>query len=100
MKHPTAFPFAAMPVAACVAEHVVGVAASALAVAALPVVEFAMVPVWATIWPLLLVPTIVADAGTAAPFTLTTVGFGYVPERSPPAVPEGGKLVGVPLTWL
>jgi hypothetical protein len=23
------------------------------------------------------------------------VGFGYVPERSPPAAPEAGKLVGI-----
>jgi hypothetical protein len=38
---------------------------------------------------LLLVPTIEALAGIAAPFTFATVGFGYVPLRSPPADPPG-----------
>lgn len=34
--------------------------------------------------------TYAADAGTTAPFTFDTVGFGYVLDRSPPAAPVGG----------
>src|SRR5262249_45755077 len=32
-------------------------------------------------------------------FNAPTVGFGYVPVRSPPAVPEGGRLAGAPVTF-
>ena len=44
VKHPVALPFARTPVAACPVVQVLGVAASAVAVAALPVVLFVRAP--------------------------------------------------------
>jgi len=41
----------------------------------------------ATNCPLLFVPTEATEVGTGALSTLATVGFGYAPLRSPPAVP-------------
>ena len=52
----------------------------------------------ATTCPLALVPTTEVDAGSDAPFTFATVGFGKLLLRSPPAVPFGGRADGVPLT--
>jgi hypothetical protein len=63
-----------------------------LAVGRYPLV---MPQVAVTICPLALVPTQAEDSGTAAPFIWCTVGLGYVPERSPPAVPVGAPPVTV-----
>lgn len=65
-----------------------------VAVAALPEMLFANVPVFATSWPDELVPTTAAEVGGAAPASFETPGFGKLPDRSPPAVPLGGSDVG------
>src|SRR5262249_32280632 len=50
----------------------------------------------------LILASVTASIASApvVPFRGQIVGWGWVPARSPPAAPDGGKLVGAPVTLL